>query len=109
MALMTPRKEPTTRLRGKGAPERVGPREPPSASEAGLGAPRPRPSCTPALLPGRGAKLLSIQSSPVTNVMLVNKPRAGHPGTTQAQTRRGERVRAHPEFGRLIGSPKCVC
>ncbi|XP_045884292.1 proline-rich protein 2-like [Meles meles] len=40
--------------------------------------------------------------------MLVNKARAGLPGTTQAHTRRGGRARAHPEFGRQIRAPKCV-
>ena len=44
------------------------------------GRPHPRPLPTPVPLPGRGSKLLSILSSPVTNGMLVNKPRAGHQG-----------------------------
>lgn len=107
MVLMTPGKKPSTRVRGEGHPRRVGPWEPPATSVAGSWG-RHGPSRTPALLPGRGTKLISIQSSPVTNVMIVNKPPAGHQGTTQAQTRCGGRARAHPESGRRIRSPKCV-
>lgn len=82
--------EPTTWVRGKGAPERVGPWEPPEASAApDRGRRGGRGRRAPPLLPGKGTELLSIRRSPVTNVMLVNKARAGHPGTTQAQTRRG--------------------
>lgn len=91
---------------GEGHPECVGPREAPATSAARSWGAAPPPA--PALLPGRGTKLLSIQSSPVTNVMLVNKPPAGHQGTTQAHTHCGGQARAHPEPGRAIRSPKCV-
>lgn len=95
MVLMTPEKKPSTRVRGKGTLGGWGPRS------------HPRPAWPPAwpgvvdteappaprlILPGRGTKLISIQRSPVTNVMIVNKPPAGHPGTTQAQTRCGGRA-----------------
>lgn len=108
MALMTPGKKAHDPGAGEGHPGRVGHREPPATSGA-WGWWRRAPSRTPALLPGRGTKLLSIPSSPVTNVMLVNKLQARHQGTTQAQTRCGGRARAHPEPGRGIRSPKCVC
>lgn len=84
----------------------------PRPARPGVGALRPRPFPHPALLPGRGTKLVSIQSSPVTNVMLVNKPPAGHQGTTQAHTHCGGQARAHPEPGRGIRFPQereCEC
>lgn len=104
MALMNPR-EPTTLGAGEGC-LREG--RTPAAIRDQHGSDLSAPSRTPTLLPGRGTKLLSIQTSPVTNVMLVNKPPAGHQGTTQAQTRSGRQARAHPEPGRGICSPKCV-
>ncbi|XP_022432485.1 uncharacterized protein LOC111176388 [Delphinapterus leucas] len=42
------------------------------------------------------------------NVMLVNKPRAGHPGTTQEQTRPAGRASVHPKPGRRIRKPNSV-
>lgn len=85
MALMNLR-EPTTLSAGEGCP---GEGRTPAAIRDQHRSDLSAPSRTPTLLPGRGTKLLSIQTSPVTNVMLVNKPPAGHQGTTQAQTRSG--------------------
>lgn len=104
MALMNPR-EPTTLGAGEGCP---GEGRTPSAIRDQHGSGLSAPSRTSTIFPGRGTKLLSIQTSPVTNVMLVNKPPAGHQRTTQAQTRSGGQARAHPEHGRGIRSPKCV-
>lgn len=96
---------------GEGHPWRVGPGSHPRPVGPGVGG-RLGPSRTPALLPGRRTKLISILSSPVTNVMSsVNKPPpppAGHGGNTQAQTRCGGRARAHPESGRRIRAPNWV-
>lgn len=105
MALMTPRKSPRPGCGGRAPPIGWDPGSHPRRARSGLGgaAPAPLPS-----FQEKGTQLLSIRRSPVTNVMLVNKARARHPGTTQAQTRRGVRARAHPEFGRQIRSPKCV-
>lgn len=77
-------------VRGKGAPERVGPREHPGSPSR------------------KGHETAMDPELTGANVMLVNKPRAGHPGTTQEQTRPAGRARVYPKPGRRIRKPKSV-